>query len=115
MRHEPGSPPIVRVDEETVAYLLCWDQHDRDGSWWAWVTWIREASGRPRRHVANVRAEQLAPLKVPEAYQQVPRRVFGADGKMRYWLPGEPRPAPDPPAGAAEAGGAPPGTAHRPR
>jgi len=31
---EPSSPPIVRVGEEIVAYLLAWEQHEGSGEWW---------------------------------------------------------------------------------
>jgi hypothetical protein len=46
VRNEPWSPPLVQVGEEIVAYLLCWERHERDGSWHAWVTWIWTSAGR---------------------------------------------------------------------
>jgi len=33
--------------------------------------------------VVQVRAAGLRPLEPPEAYQAVPRRVFGRDGRIR--------------------------------
>ena len=36
VKDDPPSPPIVQVGDDTVAYLLCWDQHERDGAWYAW-------------------------------------------------------------------------------
>jgi hypothetical protein len=84
---KPASPPIVGVGEETVAFLLCWEQHERDGSWWAWVVWVRLRSGHPYRHVVSVQAGRICPLEVPEAYRQVPRRVLGNDGVIRAWTP----------------------------
>lgn len=82
---EPACPPLVQVGEETVAYLLAWEQHERDGSWWAWVTWIRTVNDQPRRHVVSVRAGSIRPLEPPDAYRQVPRRVLGNDGIIRAW------------------------------
>src|ERR1035441_3574199 len=93
VRDEPWSPPLVQVGDETVAYLLCWEQHERDGSWHAWVTWIRTQAGRPRRHVVSVRAARVYPLEEPGAYGLVPRRVLGNDGAIRPWAgPLPPRP-----------------------
>jgi len=89
---EPWSPPIVAVGEEITAYLLCWEQHERDGSWHAWVTWVRTVRDRPRRHVVAVRAERVSPLEPPDAYWQVPRRVLGNDGVIRDWTPRGPGP-----------------------
>ena len=82
---EPWSPPIVQVGEETVAYLLCWERHEGDGSWHAWVTWIRTQAGQPHRHVVSVRAASVRPLEQPGAYRQVPRWVRGNDGVIRLW------------------------------
>ena len=47
VKDEPSSPPLVQVGDETVAYLLCWERHERDGSWHAWVTWIRTLPTSP--------------------------------------------------------------------
>ena len=88
---EPASPPIVQVGEETVAYLLCWEQHERDGSWHAWVTWVRTTGDRPRRHVVSVQAASIRPLEPPDAYLQVPRWVLGNDGVIRVWGSETPR------------------------
>jgi hypothetical protein len=85
VKDEPWSPPIVQVGEETVAYLLCWERHEGDGSWHAWVTWIRIQAGRPSRHVVSVRAASVRPLEQPGAYRQVPRWVRGNDGVIRLW------------------------------
>lgn len=101
MRNEPWSPPIVEVGEDaTPAYLLCWEQHERDGQWQAWVTWIRVTRGRPGRHVVTVMATAVRPLEEPRAYKDVPRRVLGRDGRMRPWTasPGPPPPAASPAA-----------------
>ena len=85
MKDKPWSPPLVQVGDETVAYLLCWEQHERDGSWHAWVTWIRTGARGPRRHIVCVQAASVRPLELPDAYRQVPRRVFGKDGIIRPW------------------------------
>jgi hypothetical protein len=83
MKDPPWSPPLVRVGDETVAYLLYWEQHEWDGSWHAWVTWIRTGTRGPRRHVVSVRAASVRPLELPGAYQHVPRRVRRNDGTIR--------------------------------
>jgi hypothetical protein len=86
VKDEPWSPPIVLVGKETVAYLLCWERHERDGSWHAWVTWIRTQAGRPCRHLVSVQAASVRPLELPGIYRQVPRRVRGNDGVIRPWV-----------------------------
>ncbi len=70
-----------------MAYLLCWDRHQRDGSWHAWVTWVMTTGNGPRRHVVSVRAENVRPLEAPEAYRDVPRRVFVRQGETGPWTP----------------------------
>ncbi len=82
---EPRCPPIVQVGDEIVAYLLCWEQHEPDGSWHAWVTWIRYRAEVPFRHVVAVRAGHVRPLQRPDAYREVPRRIVGADLQIRAW------------------------------
>jgi hypothetical protein len=64
-------------------HLLAWQQHERDGSWWAWVSWIYEAGGRRHHKVVLMLADSLRPLKPPEACKTVPRRVRGLDGQIR--------------------------------
>ncbi len=59
------------------------ERHERDGSWWAWVSWVHEAGGRRDHKVVLVRADSLHPLEPPEAYKAVPRRVRGLDGQIR--------------------------------
>src|SRR5690348_16547657 len=43
---EPWSPPIVELAGGGVGHLLCWEQHERDGSWHAWVSWV-QSTGHP--------------------------------------------------------------------
>ena len=88
----PWSPPIVELAGDGAAYLLCWEQHERDGSWYAWVSWI-QSTGDPVRHrhrVVSVRAGAVRPLENPGAYARVPRRVLGRDGQIRPWTPAAP-------------------------
>jgi hypothetical protein len=94
MKDEPRSPPIVGLPggEPVVAYLLMWEQHERSGEWWAWVTWVRERNGQPYRHVTTVQAQRLVQLDLPGTYRAVPRRVLGHDGQFRPWSPGTVRP-----------------------
>jgi hypothetical protein len=81
----PWSPPIVQVSDTAVAYLLCWEQHEHSGEWWAWVTWIRYRSDRPFRHVVSVPAASVRPVEDATAYRNVPRRVNGGTGRIRAW------------------------------
>jgi hypothetical protein len=89
---EPCSPPIVELAGGGVGHLLCWEQHERDGSWHAWVSWV-QSTGNPvrhRHHVVCVRAGAVRPLEDPDAYTRIPRRVLGNDGQIRQWTPAEP-------------------------
>jgi hypothetical protein len=83
---EPWSPPIVET-RGGVAHLLCWELHDRDHSWWAWISWVQSTGDpvRHRHHVVAVPASSVRPIEPPAAYEHVPRRVFGADGRIRPW------------------------------
>jgi hypothetical protein len=36
----PWCPPLVELTGGAIGHLLCWEQHERDGSWWAWVSWV---------------------------------------------------------------------------
>jgi len=83
----PWSPPIVEMSGGTVGHLLCWERHERDGSWHAWVSWV-QSSGDPVRHrhlVVTMPAAAVRPLEHPGAYQHVPRRTLGKDGQIRPW------------------------------
>ena len=70
-----------------VAHLLCWERHERDGSWHAWVSWVQSTGDpvRHRHHVVSVRADTVRRLEDPDAYARVPRRVLGRDGQIRPW------------------------------
>jgi hypothetical protein len=85
----PWALPLVEMSGGQVGHLLEWRQHERDGSWHAWVSWV-QTTGDPPRHrhkVVSVQAASLAPLEAPESYRDVPRRVLGNDGKIRRWRP----------------------------
>jgi hypothetical protein len=85
--NKPPSPPIVELAEGIVGHLLCWERHERDGSWHACVSWVQSA-GDPVRHrhmIVCVRAGTIRPIEAPSAYQGVPRRVLGRDGLIRPW------------------------------
>jgi hypothetical protein len=79
----PWAPPLVELAGGMAGHLLTWERHERDGSWWAWVSWIHETGGRRDHKVVLVRAKSLRPLEPPEAYKAVPRRVLGLDGQIR--------------------------------
>ena len=69
MQHAPWAPPLVEMSGGQVGHLLEWRQHERDGSWHAWVSWVL-TTGDPPRHqhkVVSVQAESLAPLEEPDA------------------------------------------------
>lgn len=97
VRNKLPSPPIVALpapgdSEPVVAYLLAWEQHERDGAWWAWVTWPRIRGGRAYRHVTTVRAAAVRRIEEADVYANVPRRVLGSDGVYRPWQPPADRP-----------------------
>jgi hypothetical protein len=79
----PWAPPLVELAGGMTGHLLAWERHERDGSWWAWVSWVHQAGDRRDHKVVLVRAGSLRPLEPPEAYQAVPRRVRGHDGRIR--------------------------------
>src|SRR5712692_10432455 len=85
VKDPPWSPPLVQVSDETVAYLLCWEQHERDGSWHAWVTLgsVSRRAGPPpfRERPGGLRTSVGAARRVPAG----PRRVLGNDGTIRPW------------------------------
>jgi hypothetical protein len=78
----PWAPPLVELEVGIAGHPLAWERHERDGSWWAWVSWIHESGGRRDHKVVLVRAGSLRPLEPPEAYKAVPRRVRGLDGHI---------------------------------
>ena len=82
-KHTPWAPPLVEMATGMVGHLLAWERHERDGSWWAWVSWVQETGGRHHHKVVQVRADSLRPLEAPEAYQAVPRQLRGLDGQIR--------------------------------
>jgi hypothetical protein len=75
----------VRLTDTAVGHLLAWELTEIDGTWWAWISWVQQASGRPIHKVVTVRAAGLQPLEPPESYASVPRRVRGRDGVIRPW------------------------------
>jgi hypothetical protein len=84
----PWSPPIVAMSgSEAVGHLLAWEQHERDGSWHGWISWVQSTGDpvRHRHHVVSLRAAALTPLEPPGAYADVPRRILGKDGRIRPW------------------------------
>jgi hypothetical protein len=74
---------MVEMAGGLVGHLLAWERHERDGSWWAWVSWVQESGGRHEHKVVQVRAGSLRPLEAPGAYKWVSRRVLGDDGQIR--------------------------------
>jgi hypothetical protein len=73
----------------SIGHLLEWRLHERNGEWHAWVSWI-QTTGSPPQHrhkVVEVQAGSVSPLEAPEAYAEVPRRIFANDGTVRRWSP----------------------------
>ena len=79
----PWAPPLVELAGGMAGHLLAWERHERDGSWWAWVSWVHQAGDRSDHKVVLVRASSVRPLEPPEAYKAVPRRMLGNDGRIR--------------------------------
>jgi hypothetical protein len=69
----PDCPQVVGLASGPVGHLLCWERHDRDGSWQAWVSWVQESGSRPVHGLVCVPAESLTQLESPVAYREVPR------------------------------------------
>jgi hypothetical protein len=78
-------PPIVAVSSGAVGYLLAGEMRERDGSWYAWVSWVQETGGRHVHKVVDVPADSLKPLEASDVYAAVPRRIRGNDGLIRPW------------------------------
>jgi len=84
-RDRPPCPPIVKLSSGRAGHLLAWEQHEADGSWWAWVSWVQETSRGYRHLIAEVRADGVEPAEPLDVYRAVPRRVLGRDGQIRPW------------------------------
>ena len=92
----PWSPPIVEMTGGAIGHLLCWERHERDGTWYAWVSWVQSTGDpvRHRHHVVSVRADGLRRLENPEAYQERaapharPRRPYPAVDPIRISMRG---------------------------
>jgi hypothetical protein len=63
--------------------LLALEQHECNGSWWAWCPGCMRAVAAAITKAVLVRAASLRPLEPPEAHKAVPRRVRGLDGQIR--------------------------------
>lgn len=86
---KPYAPPIVELTGGVIGHLLCWELHERDGSWHAWVSWVQSIGDpvRHRHHVVCVRGGAVRRVESPGAYDGVPRRLRGNDGCIRPWTP----------------------------
>ena len=74
-----------------IAHLLCWEGHEIDGTWYAWVSTIRvQFTGDPvrhRHHVVSVRADGLRRLEDPKACK---KRATPHSGPQRPYPPVDP-------------------------
>jgi hypothetical protein len=74
MQDASCSAPIVALRNDRIAeHPLCWELHERAGSWYAWVSWD-QATGDPVRHrhrhrhkVVGISAARLTPIEPPES------------------------------------------------
>jgi TrwC relaxase len=49
--------------------MLAWERHERDGSWWAWVSWVHESGGCRDHKVVLVRAGVDGKWRAPDSYR----------------------------------------------
>src|SRR5690348_14474538 len=68
-RHTPWAPPLVEMATGMVGHLLAWERHERDGSWWAWVSWVHESGGRRDHKVGPGAGRQSAPAGAARGLQ----------------------------------------------
>src|SRR6266567_8474976 len=54
----PWAPPLVELAGGMAGHLLAWERHERNGSWWAWVSWVHEAGGRRDHKVVLVKTSR---------------------------------------------------------
>jgi hypothetical protein len=38
----PWSPPTVEMTGGVIGHLLCWERHERDGTWYAWALHVSD-------------------------------------------------------------------------
>ena len=77
----PWAPPLVELSGGMTGHLLAWERHERDGSWWAWVSWVHEAGGRRDHKVVLVRADSLRPLGSPRLTRQCRAGCVASTGR----------------------------------
>jgi hypothetical protein len=65
-----------------MGHLLAWERHERDGSWWAWVSWTHQTSAALITRLSWSGPASLRPLEPPQAYKAVPRRLRGSGGQI---------------------------------
>ena len=41
-----GLRRLVTLANGTIAHLLAWEMHERDGSWQAWISWVQRQCPR---------------------------------------------------------------------
>jgi hypothetical protein len=44
----PWALPLVELAGGMAGHLLAWERHERDGSWWTWVSWVHETVASQR-------------------------------------------------------------------
>jgi signal transduction histidine kinase len=52
---------VVGLASGPVGHRLCWEQHDRDGSWQAWVSWVQESGSRAISNLVDNAAKYSDP------------------------------------------------------
>jgi len=63
--YEPWSPPLVEMATGGIGHLLEWRLHERNGEWWAWVSWVQTAGDRPKHMVLKSGRSACARSKHP--------------------------------------------------
>jgi len=76
-------PPLVELAGCMAGLLLAWERHERDGCWWAWVSWIHESDGRRDHKVVWFEPAACARWNRPRLTRQF--RGFRPDP----WRPGQ--------------------------
>jgi hypothetical protein len=87
-KRAPWAPPLVEMADGITGHLLAWERHERDGSWWAWVSWIQESGDRRLHTVVQVRAGSLRPLEPPWPTAAKPGRVAEVTAEVTATPPG---------------------------
>jgi hypothetical protein len=68
----PWCPPLVQMTSGSIGHLLCWERHERDGTWWAWVSWIQGSGARPVYKIVAVTRRLARARRGPRGLRRRP-------------------------------------------